>query len=69
MTWRSTGQILISFAVAGLTVWFSPMLLTSFGLGEFVFVGQLGLTILVLSVVEAVFRRVPEPSDHAAEKP
>jgi hypothetical protein len=69
MIWRSTGQILASFAAAGLTVWFSPLLLSPLGLDEFFFIGQLGLTILVLSVLEALFRRLPEPLSHTAEKP
>jgi hypothetical protein len=68
MIWRSTAQILASFATAGLTVWFSPLLLSPLGLDEFVFIGQLGLTILALSVLEALFRRFPEPSSHTAEK-
>ena len=58
MIWRSTAQILAAFAVASLTVWFSPLLLGPLGLGEFVFVGQLGLTVLALSVLDRVFRRL-----------
>jgi hypothetical protein len=64
MIWRSTAQILASFAVAGLTVWFSPLLLDPLGFGEFVFVGQLVLTVLALSVLEAVFRHLPGSSEH-----
>jgi hypothetical protein len=64
MIWRSTAQILASFVVASGTVWFSPLLFSPLGLGEFVFVGQLGLTILALSVLDRVFRRIPGSSDH-----
>jgi hypothetical protein len=60
MTWRSTAQILLSFALAGLAVWFSPLLFDRIGLGEFAFVGQLAAAIVVLSVLELVFRRLPE---------
>jgi len=57
MIWRSTAQILASFVVASVVVWFSPLLLGPLGLGEFAFVGQLGLTVLALSVLDRVFRR------------
>jgi hypothetical protein len=59
MIWRSTAQILAAFVVAAITVWFSPELLGPLGLGEFVFVGQLCFAILVLSGLEALFRRLP----------
>jgi hypothetical protein len=55
--WRSTAQILAAFAVAGVAVWFAPALLALIGLGEFAFLGQLGLTILALSVLDQVFNR------------
>jgi hypothetical protein len=64
MIWRSTAQILVSFVVAGVIIWFSPLLCGLLGLGEFAFVGQLGLTILALSVLDRVFRRIPGSSDH-----
>jgi hypothetical protein len=57
MIWLSTAQLVVSFVVAGIVIWFTPDLLTPLGLGEFVFVGQLCLTILVLSVLDIVFRR------------
>ena len=56
MIWRSTALILAAFVVATLTVWFGPTLLS---LGEFAFLGQLCLTILALSVLDAVFQRLP----------
>jgi hypothetical protein len=58
MIWRSTAQILASFVVASLTIWFSPLLLGPLGLGEFTFLGQLGLTVIALSVLDRVFRRL-----------
>jgi hypothetical protein len=66
MSWRSTVQILVAFALAALTVWFSPDLLAPLGLGEFAFIGQVCLAVLVLSALEALFRRLPEP--RAAER-
>jgi hypothetical protein len=59
--WRSTAQILAAFLVAWLAVWFGPDLLIPLGLGEFVFIGQLCLVILALSLLEAVFRRIAPP--------
>jgi hypothetical protein len=59
VSWISTAQILAAFVAAGLAVWVAPSLLTPLGLGEFGFVGQLGLVILVLSALEALFRRLP----------
>jgi len=59
MIWRSTSLILISFAVASLVLWGAPLLFGPLGLGEFVFVGQIGLTILALSLLDAAFARVP----------
>jgi hypothetical protein len=61
MIWRSTVQILASFAVAGIAAWFGPLLIGLLGLNEFVFVGQVCLVILALSVLEALFRRFPLP--------
>ena len=65
MIWRSTAQILVSFLLAGLAVVFGPVPLDGLGLGEFTFVGQVCAAILVLSVLEAVFRRIPD--NHATE--
>lgn len=58
MIWRSTVLILAAFAVSGLAVWFGPGLFGLIGLGEFAFVGQLCLALLVLSVLDVVFRRL-----------
>ena len=65
MIWLSTAQIVAAFVVAGLVVWFTPDLLIPLGLGEFAFVGQLCLAILVLSLLDAAFRRL----DHAIGPP
>jgi hypothetical protein len=59
--WHSTVLILIAFVIAGLVVWFGPMILGPLGLGEFVFVGQICFVILALSVLEAVFGRLSPP--------
>ena len=59
MIWRSTAQILASFLAAGLAIWFSPLLFEPLGLSEFTFLGQLGAAILVLTLLEAAFRRLP----------
>jgi hypothetical protein len=59
MIWRSTAQILAAFVAAAIAVWFGPDLLDPLGLGEFAFVGQLCFAILVLSGLEALFRRLP----------
>jgi hypothetical protein len=64
MSWRSTAQILIAFAAASLTIWFSPALLAPLGLGQFTFVLQLCAAILALSVLEAIFGRLPGLSEH-----
>ena len=69
MIWRSTASILASFAVASAAVWFSPLLMNRLGLSEFVFVGQAGLGIVALSVLESVFRRLPEPGEHNDHDP
>jgi hypothetical protein len=58
MSWPAA-RVLAAFLVAGLTVWFSPMLIGAVGLGEFAFVGQLCATVLVLSMLESVFGRLP----------
>jgi hypothetical protein len=52
MSWNSIALIVAAFVAAGATVWFSPDLLGLLGLGEFAFVGQLCLTILVLSALD-----------------
>ena len=62
MIWRSTAMILVAFLAAGIAVCFSPMLLDWIGLGEFGFLGQLGLPILLLSVLEMLFRRISGPA-------
>ena len=59
MNWRSPTQIAIAFLVAGIVVWFSPLLLVHFGLGEFEFVGQVCLAVLALSVLDLILRRLP----------
>jgi len=62
MIWRSTAMIVVAFVAAWNTVEYSPVLLDWLGLGEFVFLGQLGLPILVLSVLEMLFRRISGPT-------
>ncbi len=57
MTWPSTAQLVLSFLLAELVVWFSPDLLIPLGLGEFVFLGQLCLAVLALSVLDLIFAR------------
>jgi hypothetical protein len=59
MIWRSTAQILASFAVAALAVWFGPTLLGWLGLDEFAFVGQVCLAILALTAMDRAFIRLP----------
>jgi hypothetical protein len=62
MIWRSTAMLVVAFVAAWLTVEYSPILLEWMGLDEFVFVGQLGLPIVVLSVLDLLFRRISGPS-------
>jgi hypothetical protein len=62
MIWRSTAMILVAFVAAWTAVWYTPMLFDLVGLGEFVFVGQVGLPILVLSLLEIPFRRISGPA-------
>ena len=62
MIWRSTAMIVVAFVAAWIAVGYSPVLLEWIGLDEFVFLGQLGLPILVLSVLEVLFRRISGPS-------
>jgi hypothetical protein len=66
MSWRSTVLILAAFVAAGIAVWFGPLLLEAPGLGEFGFIGQLGLPILVLTALELAFRRIPGASEPQA---
>jgi hypothetical protein len=58
MMWRSTVMIVLAFVAAWYAVSYSPLLLDWMGLGEFVFLGQLGLPIVILSVLELLFRRI-----------
>ena len=69
MIWRSTAQILLAFVIAWAAVWFSPLLLPPLGLNEFVFVGQLSLGILTLSLLDAAFNRIFPPETGTAEHP
>jgi len=69
MSWRPIAKLVSAFLLAGLTVWFSPALLGPLGLSEFAFIGQLCLTILVLSVLQAVFNRLREPSPTPVPQP
>jgi hypothetical protein len=62
MIWRSTAMLVVAFVAAWLAVEYSPILLEWMGLDEFVFVGQLGLPIVVLSVLDLLFRRISGPS-------
>jgi hypothetical protein len=62
MIWRSTAMLLVAFVAAWMAVEYSPMLLDLLGLGEFVFLGQLGLPILVLSLLDMLFRRISGPA-------
>jgi hypothetical protein len=61
MIWRSTAMLVVAFVAAGYAVWYSPLLMDWLGLSEFVFLGQLGLPILVLSLLEILFRRISGP--------
>jgi hypothetical protein len=60
--WRSTAMLVVAFVAAWNTVEYTPVLLDWLGLSEFVFLGQLGLPILVLSVLDMLFRRISGPS-------
>ena len=62
MIWRSTAMILVAFVAAWTAVGYSSVLLDWIGLSEFAFLGQLGLPILVLSVLEVLFRRITGPT-------
>ena len=62
MMWRSTLMLVVAFVAAGYAVWFGPLLLDWMGLWEFVFLGQLGAPIVVLSILEPLFRRISGPS-------
>ena len=61
MIWRSTAMIVVAFVAAWLTVRYSPRLMDLLGLGLFGFLGQLVLPILVLSALEALYRRISRP--------
>ena len=69
MIWRSTARLLTAFVVAGLSVRFTPDLLTPLGLSEFMFVGQLCCAILVLSILDAVFARLNREGGPPGESP
>jgi hypothetical protein len=58
MNWRSPLHVAIAFLVAGLVVWFSPLLLMHLGLGEFEVLGQMGLAVLALSVLDLILQRL-----------
>jgi hypothetical protein len=60
--WRSTAMIVAAFVAAWVAVWYGPVLLDLIGLSEFDFIGQVGLPILVLSILEMVFRRISGPA-------
>ena len=62
MIWRSTAMLVVAFVAAWSAVGYSPILLDWMGLGEFVFLGQLGLPILLLSVLDLLFRRIAGPA-------
>ena len=62
MIWRSTAMLVVAFVAAWNSVEYSPVLLDWLGLGEFVFLGQLGLPILALSVLDLLFRRISGPT-------
>jgi hypothetical protein len=62
MSWRSTAMIVVAFVAAWFAFGYAPILLDWLGLGQFVFLGQLGAPILVLSVLELLFRRISGPS-------
>lgn len=61
MSWRDRLLILTALVAAALAVWFTPDLLAPLGLGEFGFIGQICLPILLLSLLDLVFRKVKNP--------
>jgi integral membrane sensor domain MASE1 len=61
MIWRSTAMIVAAFVAAAIAVWFGPELLAQIGLGEFAFLARFCFAILILSVLDLVFRRIPGP--------
>ena len=69
MNWHSTAMILAAFAAAALAAWVGPFILNPLGLAEFVLVTQLGLAIVALSVLEAVFARLPVGQETGHEAP
>ncbi len=54
---KAMASIAAAFGLAGLAVWLAPGLLELAGFGDFKFLGQLGLVILILSGLEAVLSR------------
>jgi hypothetical protein len=60
MIWRSTAMILAAFLAAGLAIWFAPVMFDFPGLREFIWIGEPCLVILVLSVLEVLFARLPD---------
>ena len=61
MIWRPTAMIVTACVAAAIGIWFGPELLAPIGLGEFAFLARFCLVILVLSVLDLVFRRIPGP--------
>jgi hypothetical protein len=59
VNWRGVALSAGSLAVAGLVWWQTPGLLALAGLGDLGVVGRLCLTVLALSVLENVLRRLP----------
>lgn len=62
MNWRPAAMILASFAAAGIGVWFGPVLLDWLALGQFAWIGELALPIVLLSLLDMVLRRMLERS-------
>lgn len=52
-----------ALAVGTLAWWLAPFLLALVGLGDLAIVGQVCVVVVVLSGLEAVFRRIGPPED------